>query len=294
MEWSLSQEDPNPDNAHRYVYSSKTIEVETAKNPISQEKVVMVDAINHALNEEMDLNPKMIIYGQDIADPKGGVFTATKGLSSKYGKDRVFNSPLAESSIIGTAVGLAVTGYKPVVEIQFADYIWTSMMQIRNEVVTMRYRSNNLWECPLIIRAPVGGYINGGIYHSQSIDGYFMHMPGILIAYPSNASDAKGLLKMACRLKDPVIFMEHKGLYRQGYASSVEPDSDYLLPFGKGKKITDGDELTIISWGAMVQKTIEAIKSIDLDEGQIELIDPNPDYPKEGKAYILKSKSVLE
>ena len=207
---------------------------------------MMVDAINHALNEEMDLNPKMVIYGQDIADPKGGVFTATKGLSLKYGKDRVFNSPLAESSIIGTAIGLAVTGYKPVVEIQFADYIWTSMMQIRNEVVTMRYRSNNLWECPLIIRAPVGGYINGGIYHSQSIDGYFMHMPGILIAYPSNASDAKGLLKMSCRLKDPVIFMEHKGLYRQGYASSLEPDSDYLLPFGKGNIITSGDELTIV------------------------------------------------
>ena len=219
----------------------------------------MVDAINHALNEEMDLNPKMIIYGQDIADPKGGVFTATKGLSSKYGKDRVFNSPLAESSIIGTAIGLAVTGYKPVVEIQFADYIWTSMMQIRNEVVTMRYRSNNLWECPLIIRAPVGGYINGGIYHSQSIDGYFMHMPGILIAYPSNASDAKGLLKMACRLKDPVIFMEHKGLYRQGYASSLEPDSDYLLPFGKGNIITSGDELTIVSWGAMVQKQLKLL-----------------------------------
>ena len=286
----------NPDNAHRYVYSSKSIEVETAKNPISQEKVVMVDAINHALNEEMDLNPKMIIYGQDIADPKGGVFTATKGLSSKYGKDRVFNSPLAESSIIGTAIGLAVTGYKPVVEIQFADYIWTSMMQIRNEVVTMRYRSNNLWECPLIIRAPVGGYINGGIYHSQSIDGYFMHMPGILIAYPSNASDAKGLLKMACRLKDPVIFMEHKGLYRQGYASSLEPDSDYLLPFGKGNIITSGDELTIVSWGAMVQKTIEAIKSLGLDEGQIELIDPrtlNPFDLDLIKSSVRKTGKVL-
>ena len=296
VEWSLSQEDPNPDNAHRYVYSSKSIEVETAKNPISREKVVMVDAINHALNEEMDLNPKMIIYGQDSADPKGGVFTATKGLSSKYGKDRVFNSPLAESSIIGTAIGLAVTGYKPVVEIQFADYIWTSMMQIRNEVVTMRYRSNNLWECPLIIRAPVGGYINGGIYHSQSIDGYFMHMPGILIAYPSNASDAKGLLKMACRLKDPVIFMEHKGLYRQGYASSLEPDSDYLLPFGKGNIITSGDELTIVSWGAMVQKTIEAIKSLGLDEGQIELIDPrtlNPFDLDLIKSSVRKTGKVL-
>ena len=234
----------------------------------------MVDAINHALNEEMDLNPKMIIYGQDIADQKVAYLQRLRDYLQNAAK---IESQLSISriSIIGTAIGLAVTGYKPVVEIQFADYIWTSMMQIRNEVVTMRYRSNNLWECPLIIRAPVGGYINGGIYHSQSIDGYFMHMPGILIAYPSNASDAKGLLKMACRLKDPVIFMEHKRtLYRQGYASSLEPDSDYLLPFGKGNIITSGDELTIVSWGAMVQKTIEAIKSLGLDEGQIELIDP--------------------
>ena len=191
----------------------------------------MVDAINHALKEEMEHNEKMVIYGQDIADPKGGVFTATKGLSHTYGNSRVFNSPLAESSIIGTDVGMAVTGWKPVVEIQFGDYIWTAMMQIRNEVVTMRYRSNNKWNCPMVIRVPVGGYIHGSLCHSQSIDGYFIHLPGIYIAYPSTASDAKGLLKSACRMDDPVLFMEHKGLYRQGYCSTSEPDENYLLSF---------------------------------------------------------------
>ena len=273
IKWSLDQNNPNPSKAEMHVYSNQLIFEESNLDLISVDKIVMVDAINHALEEEMSLNDKMVIYGQDIADPKGGVFTATKGLSTKYGDERVFNSPLAESSIIGTAIGLSVAGYKPIVEIQFADYIWTAMMQIRNEVVTMRYRSNNVWSCPLVIRAPVGGYINGGIYHSQSIDGFFLHMPGIYIAYPSNAADAKGLLKMACRMKDPVIFMEHKGLYRQGYASTEEPGKNYVLPFGKGKIILNGDELTIITWGAMVQKSLEAIKSLNIQDGQVEVID---------------------
>ena len=237
------------------------------------DKVVIVDAINHALKEEMARNDKMVIYGQDIADPKGGVFTATKGLSDEFGVDRVFNSPLAESSIVGTAVGMAVAGYKPVVEIQFGDYIWTAMMQLRNEVSTLRYRSNNAWKCPLVIRVPVGGYIHGALYHSQSIDGYFIHMPGIYLAYPSNAADAKGLLKMACRMDDPVIYMEHKGLYRQGYAATEEPGEDYALPFGKGRIVCQGNELTIVTWGAMVQKSIEGIKSLALTDGVAEIID---------------------
>jgi len=232
-----------------------------------------VDAINHALKEEMARNDKMVIYGQDIADPKGGVFTATKGLSDEFGIDRVFNSPLAESSIVGTAVGMAVAGYKPVVEIQFGDYIWTAMMQLRNEVSTLRYRSNNAWKCPLVVRVPVGGYIHGALYHSQSIDGYFIHMPGIYLAYPSNAADAKGLLKMACRMDDPVIYMEHKGLYRQGYAATEEPGEDYALPFGKGRIVCQGNELTIVTWGAMVQKSIEGIKSLALADGVVEIID---------------------
>ena len=271
-EWAEKQDFPDPKTALDHIYSNEKV----LKEPMIQSifnKIVIVDAINHALHEEMKINPKMIIYGQDIADPKGGVFTATKGLTKKYGKERVFNSPLAESSIIGTAIGMALTGYKPVVEIQFGDYIWTAMMQIRNEVVTLRYRSNNHWKCPLVIRVPVGGYIHGGLCHSQSIDGYFIHMPGIYLAYPSCAADAKGLLKMACRMNDPVLFMEHKGLYRQGYAATEEPGNDYILPFGKGRLVAEGEDLTIITWGAMVQKCIEAVQTLKLNDHQAEIID---------------------
>ena len=270
--WAETQSYPDEETALNHIYSTDPPITESVAKPI-RDNIVIVDAINHALKEEMLQNNKMVIFGQDIADPKGGVFTATKGLSDEFGTNRVFNSPLAESSIIGTAIGLAVSGYKPVVEIQFGDYIWTAMNQIRNEVVTMRYRSNNAWNCPLIIRTPVGGYIHGGLCHSQSIDGYFIHMPGIYLAYPSNASDAKGLLKMACRMNDPVLFMEHKGLYRQGYAATEEPDEDYVIPFGKGRIVSDGDILTVITWGAMVQKTIEAVKSLSLEKGLVEIID---------------------
>ena len=271
-EWADGQDYPDPNTALDHIYSNDDIHDEPSYNAIS-DKIVIVDAINHALHEEMARNKNMVIYGQDIADPKGGVFTATKGLSDSFGSERVFNSPLAESSIIGTAVGMAITGYKPVVEIQFADYLWTAMMQIRNEVSTFRYRSNNSWTCPMVIRVPVGGYIHGGLCHSQSIDGYFIHMPGIYIAYPSSAADAKGLLKMSCRMNDPVLFMEHKGLYRQGYAATEEPDEEYILPFGKGRILSQGDQLTIITWGAMVQRSIEAVQSLALENGIVEIID---------------------
>ena len=271
-EWAEGQEHPDGDTALDHIYSGGMPMNEPSFDAVA-DKVVIVDAINHALKEEMARNDKMVIYGQDIADPKGGVFTATKGLSDEFGIDRVFNSPLAESSIVGTAVGMAVAGYKPVVEIQFGDYIWTAMMQLRNEVSTLRYRSNNAWKCPLVVRVPVGGYIHGALYHSQSIDGYFIHMPGIYLAYPSNAADAKGLLKMACRMDDPVIYMEHKGLYRQGYAATEEPGEDYALPFGKGRIVCQGNELTIVTWGAMVQKSIEGIKSLALADGVVEIID---------------------
>ena len=271
-EWAEGQEHPDGDTALDHIYSGDMPMNEPSFDAVA-DRVVIVDAINHALKEEMVRNDKMVIYGQDIADPKGGVFTATKGLSDEFGIDRVFNSPLAESSIVGTAVGMAVAGYKPVVEIQFGDYIWTAMMQLRNEVSTLRYRSNNAWKCPLVVRVPVGGYIHGALYHSQSIDGYFIHMPGIYLAYPSNAADAKGLLKMACRMDDPVIYMEHKGLYRQGYAATEEPGEDYALPFGKGRIVCQGNELTIVTWGAMVQKSIEGIKSLALADGVAEIID---------------------
>ncbi|MBD67361.1 MAG: tungsten formylmethanofuran dehydrogenase [Candidatus Marinimicrobia bacterium] len=271
-EWADKQNHPDISTALDHVYSDQNNLKETSLKTIN-EKVVLVDAINHAMSEEMSFNKKMVIYGEDIADPKGGVFTATKGLTKQFGKDRVFNSPLAEASIIGTAIGLAVTGWKPCVEIQFGDYIWPAMMQIRNELASMRYRSNGNWKCPLVIRVPVGGYIHGAICHSQSIDGYFMHMPGIKIAYPSNATDAKGLLKAACRMDDPVIFMEHKGLYRQGFSSTPEPDKNYILPFGKAKIVQEGNILTIITWGAMVQKCIESVKACELEQDVVEIID---------------------
>ena len=270
--WAEKQDHPAPSTALDFNYSTEPPLAETPFNKIS-DKIVMVDAINHALSEEMEQNKKMVMFGEDIADPKGGVFTATRGLTNKFGKKRVFNSPLAEASIVGTAIGMACSGWKPVIEIQFADYIWPAFMQIRNELASMRYRSNNMWNCPVVLRVAVGGYIHGGLCHSQSIDSYFMHMPGIRIAYPSNAADAKGLLKAACRMDDPVIFMEHKGLYRQGFASSAEPDKDYILPFGQAKVVQEGTALTILTWGAMVQKSIEAVKKEKIETGIVEIID---------------------
>jgi len=237
--------------------------------------VVMVDAINHALAEELERNPQMLVYGEDVGGKKGGVFTATKGLTQKFGVERVFNSPLAEASIIGTAIGLAVRGtFKPVVEIQFGDYIWPGFMQIRDELSMMRYRSNGTWSCPLVIRVAVGGYIHGGLYHSQSIDGFFAHMPGIRIAFPSNAADAKGLLKTACRENDPVMFLEHKGLYRQSFASSPEPDPDYLLPFGLAAVKKEGTDITVITWGMLVQRSLDAAAKVEAKtNASIEVID---------------------
>lgn len=272
VSWVENQDDPDPKTALDHIFSDISEPEEPEINSIN-DKIVMVDAINHALVEEMEVNKKMIVYGEDIADPKGGVFTATKGLTDKYGKERVFNSPLAEASIVGTAIGLAVTGWKPCVEIQFGDYIWPAMMQIRDEAACIRYRSNGAWTSPLVIRVAVGGYIHGGLYHSQSIDSYFFNIPGIRVAFPSNASDAKGLLKSSLRMDDPVIFLEHKGLYRQGYAATPEPDKDYVLPFGKANLIEEGDILTIVTWGAMVQKSIDAIKLCNLEKGDVDLID---------------------
>tara|TARA_Y100001970_G_scaffold272701_1_gene369756 strand:- start:187 stop:2193 length:2007 start_codon:yes stop_codon:yes gene_type:complete len=272
-DWAESQDFPNP-NSYSDNLFSKVSGVENIATPMvekSGDSCVMVDAINHALDEELKNNDKLLLYGQDIAGGKGGVFTATRGLTEKYGKNRVFNSPLAEASIIGTAIGLATLGHKPVVEIQFGDYIWTAMMQIRNELSTLRYRSNGDWSCPVVVRVPVGGYIHGSLCHSQSIDGYFTHMPGLYIAYPSNAADAKALLKTACRINDPVLFLEHKGLYRQNFASSNEPDENSFLEFGKGAYVNKGSDLTIITWGAIVQKSVEAVKKLNVSADIIDI-----------------------
>jgi 2-oxoisovalerate dehydrogenase E1 component len=188
---------PTAETAERNVFSPViNVPKQDFVEPVhSGGSIVMVDAINHALHEEMKRNPKMLVYGEDVADGKGGVFTATKNLTNKFGVDRCFNSPLAEASIMGTAIGLAVRGFKPVVEIQFGDYIWPAFMQIKDELVHMRYRTDGDWSCPVVIRVATGGYIRGGLYHSQSIEGYFTHIPGMWIAMPSNAADAKGLIQ---------------------------------------------------------------------------------------------------
>ncbi len=270
---------PMPDVAdlEKYVYSPRIVVPASGFVEIEHKgpNVVMVDAINHALAEEMEHNPQMVIYGEDVAGNKGGVFTATKGLTTKFGHGRVFNSPLAEASIVGTAFGLAVRGdCKPNVEIQFGDYIWPAFMQLRDEVAMLRFRSYNDWSCPMVIRVAVGGYIHGGLYHSQSIDGIFTHIPGIRVVYPSNAADAKGLLKTACREEDPVLFCEHKGLYRQGFASAPEPDSNYLLPFGVAKVKKAGEDITVITWGMLVQRSLDAASKIEQKHGiSVEVID---------------------
>lgn len=264
---------PEPSTAKDFLFSPKQLDLTYEHNTPAGNKIVIVDAINHALHEEMERNDRIIVYGQDVQDGKGGVFTATKGLSTTFGTNRCFNSPLAESSIVGTAVGLAVRGFKPVVEIQFGDYIWTAMMHIRNEVATMRYRSNNHFSSPVVMRVPVGGYIHGALYHSQSIDGYFTHIPGLYVVYPSTAGDAKALLKTACRMDDPVLFLEHKGMYRQGYAASLESDEEYLLPFGKASVRREGTDLTIVSWGSLVQKSLETARILDKEGLSIEVID---------------------
>jgi 2-oxoisovalerate dehydrogenase E1 component len=264
---------PDPSTATDFLFSPKQLDLNFEQDLPAGTKTVIVDAINHALHEEMERDEKIIVYGQDVEDGKGGVFTATKGLSTKFGLSRVFNSPLAESSIVGTAVGLAVQGLKPVVEIQFGDYIWTAMMHIRNEVATMRYRSNNHFSAPVVMRVPVGGYIHGGLCHSQSIDGYFTHIPGLYILYPSTAADAKALLKTACRMDDPVLFLEHKGMYRQGYAASLEPDPEFLLPFGKASVRREGSDVTVVTWGSIVYKSLEAARILDKEGLSVEVID---------------------
>ena len=273
---AIKASDPRKEDAEKYVYDESgyrdTLDYE-ATTP-SGDKIVMVDAINHALHEEMERNPDMYIFGEDIEDAKGGVFTATKGLTKRFTKKRVFNSPLAEASIMGVAIGMTFAELKPVVEIQFADYIWPAFMQMRDELATIRYRSNNAWESPVVTRVAVGGYIHGGLYHSQNIESIFAHVPGIFIAYPSNAADAKGLLKTACRIKDPVLFCEHKGLYRQSYAITPEPDENYLVPFGKAKVVREGTDITVVSWGVSLWDSVLASKKLEDEfEYSVEVID---------------------
>ena len=238
--WAGAQPDPAPETAEHHVFFEGDLGLEYEQTEPAGEPIVMVDAINHALHEEMARDSRVLVYGEDVAGGKGGVFTVTRNLTAEFGENRCFNAPLAENSIIGTAAGLAVGGFKPVIEIQFADYIWPGMQQLRNVISSFRYRSNGQFACPVIIRVPVGGYIHGGPYHSQNIEAIFGHTPGLKIAFPSTAADAKGLLKTAVRGVDPVLFLEHKWLYRQPIARTPEPDADYLLPFGKARKVQEG------------------------------------------------------
>ena len=254
---------------------TQEVEITSDESVGPGEAIVMVDAINHAIDEEMQKNENIIVFGQDVAHGKGGVFGATRLLTEKHGKKRCFNSPLAESTIIGVALGLSFDGlHKPVVEIQFADYLWTGINQLFNEVSSIHYRSNGLWNANMVVRMPIGGYIQGGPYHSQSIEGYLAHCPGLKIAYPSNASDAKRLMKAAIMEPNPVLFLEHKGLYRQrAFSAQPEPSSDQMIPFGKAKVVKEGEDLTIVAWGMALVLAYEVAQSLQKEGISAEVID---------------------
>ncbi|WP_263819551.1 alpha-ketoacid dehydrogenase subunit alpha/beta [Salinibacter sp.] len=289
-EWAKRQDDPAPETAGDHVFFEGDLGLDyNSEDDLDEdaEPMVMVDAINRTLKEEMARDESVIVYGEDVAGDKGGVFTATKDLTDEFGGDRCFNSPLAEGSIIGTAVGYAASGFTPVVEIQFADYIWPAMQQLRNQVAPFRYRSDGEWSCPMVVRVPCGGYIHGGLCHSQNIESIFGHTPGLKLALPSTAADAKGLLATAIRSEDPVLFLEHKALYRAASARTPTPPEDYTLPFGKARIAREGSDMTIITYGMMTQKSLNAAEELAQEGVDVEVVDLRTIVP-------LDSETILE